>query len=969
MRSHTRLVQMGLQLLLDPVHWPLTHACDLLSSREAARCVSSRRLHDAEARVDSTHTNGLWLPRVRAVRAHVVMLYRDGRENAVDSCADAEAVESSSDALVDDFAEEIESEASEIRMLIARTAQLWSAVDQEEHREDVVPDVRQQLFPGASPPRALHTLLPAEDACVENDTSTLSSDDDAFDWGDEQDGKTDSVEMDLYSMTRGGREDASSADAFGRSTGSICSSRLCLFGASVEQRGVAGRSHDVSSDSGCESVTLGRQSDESARDSDELRLEQDEVVGASIRALNASKASVLQDAVLTNLIRLGFREDVTRVALETGVFEIDQYGSDFELEYADIFMSLVKMVCDAHVDVRSDGNDDRRQWAPCDVSFDSHEPYDTTDANQVTDPEQISFLPFKWPVFDMAQFEFGNARPGTCFNSVCVLINLPKVPMDRTDELMKLLSCSLFCMIDDPIQVAIPSARSTGRTKGHAFLEFDDPVIAQRCAVAVDGLTWGKGPSCRIRGNLFRRYEAKVSAAKRRLAPMMNEDEASPPRLLSGVLHSRSVTDTASGCPHTLEHHHSRFSIDIVQQQYLTDSDDDSRDTGELLIGHPTEYAQFNVSPVLDLSSGSVDSEAQEGHIQLDHAIQLGWDDTIVDAGYRMQQQRHDEDDDEMREVGANNSVLTLQRRDEGNLMSQSLVDEYDDDNLACSQTRVSLSFDEALEASSSLASTSSAMEHEPYADCDTIEHSDSILDANDGTGKPWRRYCEDLIVCNRDMQEQISLARIRIVQLSRNNQKLHLLADRVERDRDGLLYENDLLQTQLYGHEDHKRRYDSMMKELVSLRTLVTRQEQSLCAQIPDREHFTAACTRDNPSGTALSSTDSMQAALSSLRSVSLANCKFQELKEWEQQLESTLSQVRSIKEERALEMQKKLDRQVEEQNELKLCVICLCNEKRILCLPCRHLCLCETCSHRQEVTKCPICRLEIEEVLAVYS
>uniref|UniRef100_M4BY57 RING-type domain-containing protein n=1 Tax=Hyaloperonospora arabidopsidis (strain Emoy2) TaxID=559515 RepID=M4BY57_HYAAE len=119
----------------------------------------------------------------------------------------------------------------------------------------------------------------------------------------------------------------------------------------------------------------------------------------------------------------------------------------------------------------------------------------------------------------------------------------------------------------------------------------------------------------------------------------------------------------------------------------------------------------------------------------------------------------------------------------------------------------------------------------------------------------------------------------------------------------------------------------------------------------------------------TALSSTDSIQAALSHVSSVSLANCKFQELKEWEQKLENTLSQVRSSKEERALELQKKLDRQVEEQNELKLCVICLANEKRILCLPCRHLCLCETCAYRQEVTKCPICRLEIAEVLAVYS
>ncbi|RLN93276.1 hypothetical protein BBJ28_00025701 [Nothophytophthora sp. Chile5] len=219
-------------------------------------------------------------------------------------------------------------------------------------------------------------------------------------------------------------------------------------------------------------------------------------------------------------------------------------------------------------------------------------------------------------------------------------------------------------------------------------------------------------------------------------------------------------------------------------------------------------------------------------------------------------------------------------------------------------------------------------------------------------------------------MQEQIAFARRRIVQLSHNNQKLHLLLDRVERDRDGLLFENDLLQTQLHGYEDHEQHHDALMKELVMLRKRLKRQERKVGSRHVDPAHFQTTHTSLGPLNDTSDCFDDIRLDLDhQLSSMALANYKIDDLKEWEQLLESALGRVRSVKEEKALEVQKKLDRRVEEQNELKLCVICLSNEKSILCLPCRHLCLCETCSRRQEVVKCPICRLEIEEMLAVYA
>ena len=51
------------------------------------------------------------------------------------------------------------------------------------------------------------------------------------------------------------------------------------------------------------------------------------------------------------------------------------------------------------------------------------------------------------------------------------------------------------------------------------------------------------------------------------------------------------------------------------------------------------------------------------------------------------------------------------------------------------------------------------------------------------------------------------------------------------------------------------------------------------------------------------------------------------------------------------------------------KLCCICQDSPKSVLLLPCRHLCVCSGCSDRPELLRCPVCREEIEEKMAVYA
>jgi hypothetical protein len=52
-------------------------------------------------------------------------------------------------------------------------------------------------------------------------------------------------------------------------------------------------------------------------------------------------------------------------------------------------------------------------------------------------------------------------------------------------------------------------------------------------------------------------------------------------------------------------------------------------------------------------------------------------------------------------------------------------------------------------------------------------------------------------------------------------------------------------------------------------------------------------------------------------------------------------------------------------EKEDMRLCVLCKDREALVVLLPCRHLCLCDTCSTQLAV--CPLCREEIEHKVSV--
>jgi hypothetical protein len=49
--------------------------------------------------------------------------------------------------------------------------------------------------------------------------------------------------------------------------------------------------------------------------------------------------------------------------------------------------------------------------------------------------------------------------------------------------------------------------------------------------------------------------------------------------------------------------------------------------------------------------------------------------------------------------------------------------------------------------------------------------------------------------------------------------------------------------------------------------------------------------------------------------------------------------------------------------------CVICREQQKAVLLLPCRHLCLCQGCSHKHELPSCPVCRTHVVERMRIYT
>lgn len=89
---------------------------------------------------------------------------------------------------------------------------------------------------------------------------------------------------------------------------------------------------------------------------------------------------------------------------------------------------------------------------------------------------------------------------------------------------------------------------------------------------------------------------------------------------------------------------------------------------------------------------------------------------------------------------------------------------------------------------------------------------------------------------------------------------------------------------------------------------------------------------------------------------------------------VDSIASKVRNaldeLKDRKIKELElKELERKAATPSEASLCCICKDNQKTILLLPCRHLCLCEHCANLPIVSSCPVCRAAISERLQVYS
>ena len=48
--------------------------------------------------------------------------------------------------------------------------------------------------------------------------------------------------------------------------------------------------------------------------------------------------------------------------------------------------------------------------------------------------------------------------------------------------------------------------------------------------------------------------------------------------------------------------------------------------------------------------------------------------------------------------------------------------------------------------------------------------------------------------------------------------------------------------------------------------------------------------------------------------------------------------------------------------------CCVCLTNQRDVLLLPCKHLCMCSYCSNLNLFMKCPLCLQEIHEKMCVF-
>lgn len=677
----------------------------------------------------------------------------------------------------------------------------------------------------------------------------------------------------------------------------------------------------------------------------------------STRSLTFQRIDRVCRIITQQLPKLGFHDTICEIALRTTLLDFAKHQKqmqNFSLEI--VFFSLIRLVCEFHF---------RESMTFC---LPSHE--EIWRRQNVVNQMQREQYKFEWPVFEMAQFEFGNARSGTCFNNVCVLINLPRVPLDSNADMIEFLSSYLFAMISDPIQIAISSMSATGRAKKCAFLEFENHEIARLVASAVNRLQWGESSSDVIHSELFRHYQVK---------PNHSIKKGHVPRPLQQHMLSRRMHVSKQNIRNEQSLHDSlqRLILDTSEDlngSTASEGEIDQIACSEWTAGELTRFLESETAEDLSMERRASNtfflSEIEQ--VPLQHVT----DSDTADSPPHVQLHQND-----LHELGDSFSDTD---DDEGNgdvgLMD---ADEFIDGTAfitACDITRShdaqrARAEDEAnpsppsMTFSDSIEGTSDITQQSDFVQEGLITDTRNMLrcHAHSNITEPWKAYCEELIGRNRDMQEQLALSRQQVVQQGQNVQNFHTVIERLERDRDSLLFENDLLQAQLSAYAEHEHHYENLVKELGILRKNLKRNETA--TEMLNRSRHNILMGDAHIGRLTKLECASLQIVMQRM-SYSFFNQKTcDEVAEWEHVLEDTLSRARAVREEKALVMQRQLDNQVQVQQEIKACVICLTNEKSILCLPCRHLCLCERCSCRDEVTKCPMCRIEIEEKLLIYS
>ena len=80
------------------------------------------------------------------------------------------------------------------------------------------------------------------------------------------------------------------------------------------------------------------------------------------------------------------------------------------------------------------------------------------------------------------------------------------------------------------------------------------------------------------------------------------------------------------------------------------------------------------------------------------------------------------------------------------------------------------------------------------------------------------------------------------------------------------------------------------------------------------------------------------------------------------------------SVNSEQVTHERRKVEKELAEERDQKLCVVCQVELRKVVLRPCTHLCLCEGCLEelkhgaKKKTPKCPVCRKDIERDMVVF-